>query len=162
MKYLILTVGLPYSGKSTWARQQPYPVVNRDSVRYALHGNRFLAAAEPMVAVITQLMVKALFLAGHETVIVDECHNTRKRRDAWKSDAWMRHFVVFDASREECLRRAGNGKQLLDGGQQIRGVDEEILPVIERMAAEYEPVAEDEEDQENQVSPADIPNKEKI
>src|SRR5690554_6874569 len=30
---LICTVGLPRSGKTTWARKQSYPIVNPDSIR---------------------------------------------------------------------------------------------------------------------------------
>jgi predicted kinase len=36
MQQLILTVGLPRSGKTTWAKQQGVPMVNRDAIRLAL------------------------------------------------------------------------------------------------------------------------------
>ena len=52
MKTLILTVGLPRSGKSTWALQQGHPVVNRDGIRKALHGEVYLQPAEDMVTTI--------------------------------------------------------------------------------------------------------------
>ena len=35
---LIVMVGLPRSGKTTWARKQGYPIVNPDSIRLAFHG----------------------------------------------------------------------------------------------------------------------------
>ena len=41
MKEIIVTVGLPRSGKTTWAREQGYPIVNPDSIRLSLHGKRF-------------------------------------------------------------------------------------------------------------------------
>ena len=37
------------SGKTTWARQQGVPIVNRDAIRLALHGQRFEPRAESVV-----------------------------------------------------------------------------------------------------------------
>lgn len=124
MKTLILTVGLPRSGKSTWARQQGHPVVNKDAIRLALHGQRFLPAAEHFVDVLADYMVRSLFLAGHDTVIVDECHNTEKRRERWKSATWKIILQVFYTSKEVCIERAEAKNDFV------------ILPVIERMAEE--------------------------
>lgn len=70
MVRLLVTVGLPRSGKSTWAKQQGAPVVNPDAIRLALHGQAFLQEAEPLVWVMAKYMVEALFLAGHSTVIL--------------------------------------------------------------------------------------------
>ena len=118
---LILTVGLPYSGKSTWALRQGVPIVCPDAVRLAVHGERYLAPAEPVVWMTVRYMVEALFLAGHDTVIVDATNNTRKRRDAWLSEKWKVAFQVVEASVEQCIRRARK-----DG-------DDLIVPVIQRM-----------------------------
>ena len=129
---LIVTVGLPRSGKSTWAKQQGLPIVNRDSVRLALHGERFLGQAEPMVDVITHLMVEALFLAGHRRVIADETCTTRKRRDAWRSDKRATTFYYVATSEATCIDRAvGDGRS-------------ELVPIIERMAQQFEPLDDDE------------------
>ena len=70
-KVLILTVGLPRSGKSTWARSQAYPIVCPDEIRTALHGHRFIPEAEPFVRAVAKVMVRALFGAGHQCVIFD-------------------------------------------------------------------------------------------
>jgi len=77
MNKLILTVGFPRSGKTTWALQQGHPVVNRDAIRKALHDHDYIQSAEDMVSAIEIYMVKALFLAGHTTVIVDSTHLER-------------------------------------------------------------------------------------
>ncbi len=130
MKTLILTVGLPRSGKSTWAMKQGVPVVNPDSIRYAIHGQRFLAQAEPLVWATAYTMARALFLAGHETVIVDATNVTQKRRDEWKAqlgsfvDEITVHALLTPAA--VCIAQA-----------RAEG-DEEIIPVIERMAAEWD------------------------
>jgi len=131
-KTLIATVGLPRSGKSTWARQQNVPIVNPDSIRIALHGQRFAASAEPFVWAIAKTMVRALFLAGTDTVILDSTCNTRKRRDEWQSPQWSTRFKVFDASEALCIRRALNEK------------DDEIIPIIKKMAVELETLGVDE------------------
>jgi predicted kinase len=132
---LILTVGLPRSGKTTWALERcayGIPIVNPDSIRLALHGKPFVPEAEPFVWAIARVMVHALFLAGHDDVIVDATNTTRKRRDDWKSSKWRRQYKVFDTSADECRRRAEETNR------------PDLIPVIDRMAAAFEPVGEDE------------------
>lgn len=131
-RLLICTVGLPRSGKTTWAQQQGYPIVSPDAIRYALHGQRFAPRAEPIIWATATIMARALFLAGHEVVIVDATNGTRKRRDAWQSDEWVTEFKYIGTSRNDCLDRA---KKLGDNY---------IIPVIERMADEFEILGTDE------------------
>lgn len=126
---LILTVGLPYSGKTRWAKRQGVPIVSPDAIRLAMHGQRYAQLAEEFVWAVARTMVRALFIAGHRQVIVDATHNSEKRRKPWLSDEWRVTYQVFDASREECRKRAQ------DVG------DEVILSVIDRMAEEHEPLA---------------------
>jgi len=124
---LIVTVGLPRSGKTTFARSLGCPIVNPDSVRLALHGQRFAAVAEPFVWAITYLMVEALRMAGHETIVVDATNTTAKRRKEWEARYGAEvEWKIIETSPEECIRRA----RALD--------DEYIVPVIERMAAEWD------------------------
>lgn len=106
MKTLIMTVGLPRSGKSTWSRKQGLPIVNPDSIRLALHGQTFIEEAESMVWNIAFYMVKALFLAGHDKVILDATNMTSHRREFWISHYWKRNYVYFDTTKEECIKRA--------------------------------------------------------
>lgn len=130
---LILLVGLPRSGKTTWAKKQGHPIVNPDAVRLALHGKAYVQEAEPMVWAIVRYMVTALFTAGHETVILDACNNSRKRRDPWEDGAWSREFVVIRATPSECLARVPEGENA-----------EGLRAAIERMAEQHEPVEHDE------------------
>ena len=127
---LYLMVGLPRSGKSTITNTMGYPIVNPDSIRLALHGQAFIGDAEPMVWVIAKYMVKSLFLAGHSDVILDATNITKARRDEWKSKKWNRQFVVVDTPKDVCLERA----------------NEALIPIIERMANEFEPVSDEERD----------------
>ena len=128
MRQLTLTIGLPRSGKSTWAREQGCPIVNPDSIRLALHGQRFVLESEPMVWAIAEYMVRALFLAGHEKVVLDACNTTEKRRDVWKKlcdKIQVEYAIVFINTKPSvCIQRA-----------EAAG-DFEIIPVIRRMANE--------------------------
>lgn len=131
-KVLIATIGLPMSGKSTWSRTQAYPIVCPDEIRTALHGHRFIAEAEDFVWAIAKVMVRALFGAGHQFVILDACNTTRKRRDVWQSPEWATRFKSFFESVDTCLERA-----------EAAG-DSEIIPTIKRMAEQIELRADDE------------------
>lgn len=131
-KTLLCTVGLPRSGKTTWAQKQNLPIVSPDAIRLALHGQRFIAEAEPYVWAIAKTMVRALFLAGHKIVILDATNGTRKRRDEWQSKEWKTYFKVIDTPANVCLDRA-----------RAEG-DEYIMPVIERMAVQHEGLQVDE------------------
>jgi len=134
MMRVICMMGLPRSGKSTVSRvlsmQFAAPVVNRDSIRLALHGERFLKPAEPMVRVLARIMVEALFNAGHGTVIVDETNLKRATRDFWRDGPWATEFLQVQTSKELCIARA----QATD--------DEAIMPVIQAMDDYAEPLDE--------------------
>lgn len=129
---LYITVGLPRSGKSTWARKQGHPIVNRDAIRLALHGEAYIPAAEAMVTAIEEYMVKALFLAGNDTVIVDATHLAAKYINRWvdyaAAESIMVVPVIADTAPDECIRRA-----------QVDG-REDLIPVIKRMTVKYREV----------------------
>jgi len=134
---LIVMMGLPRSGKTTWARKQDVPIVCPDSIRLALPGARFLTLAEPFVWAIAKVMVRALFLAGHDRVIVDGCHVKRKYRDEWVNDGdigllWETWVKWIDTDQQTCLCRAEQ-----EG-------DTEIMPIIDKMAEEFEGIRTDE------------------
>ena len=112
---------LPYERRSVRAETR------REAFCF-LHGERFIALAEPFVWAIAKVMVYALFLSGHDTVILDATNTTWKRRDEWQSPNWVVEFHEIPTSKDECLRRA----DVLN--------DDYIKPTIERMAAQFEPL----------------------
>lgn len=131
-RQLLCTVGLPRSGKTTWAKGTGHPIVCPDAIRLALHGQRYYFDAEPIVWGHAHLMVRALFEAGHEKVVLDSTLNTIKRRKEWLSPDWETRFILVPASKELCLQRARADDRL------------ELITVIERMAAEHEPMTPEE------------------
>lgn len=135
---LISMVGLPRSGKSTivadLAKVWSAPIVRRDDIRLALHGNRYIGLAEPFVKAISLVMIRSLFLSGHKTVICDETNYSRSARDYIKSDEWNTIFHVVPTPASVCMERA------------IKTNQADLIPVIEEMAARYEPLQEDEKE----------------
>ncbi len=125
-KTLVCMVGLPYSGKSHKAKQlsfgEGWPVVCPDSIRVALHGRKFIPEAEPYVWAIAKTMIRALFLSGHNAVILDATNTTKKRRDEWISKDWSTHFSYVGTPKDVCIKRA------------TEMGDAHILPIIESMA----------------------------
>lgn len=132
---VILMIGLPRSGKSTIARDLGYPIVCPDAIRLALHGMPFVGLAEPFVWAIAQVMLYALLLSGHATVIVDATNTTVKRRAMWINDKWDTYAYIVDNGPENvaiCKNRAAESEQ------------EYLLPVIDRMVENFEPLSDEE------------------
>lgn len=125
---LILLIGLPRSGKSTYARGHGAPIVNPDSIRLAIHGHAFIGQSEILVWPIAMLMVRALFEAGHCEVILDATNTTKERRKFWKSKSWQVECKEFLTQADVCIARAGESGRF------------DLVPVIERMAATFEPL----------------------
>lgn len=132
---LICLMGLPRSGKSTLAKvmskEWRAPVVNRDSIRLALHGRRYEKLAEDIVRATAKLMVRALF-AYHDTVIVDETNLKRSTRDFWRDGEWDTAFLHVDTPLNVCIDRARKMN------------DEDIQPIIHKMYSYTELLADDE------------------
>lgn len=110
MKKLILIIGLPRSGKTTWALQQGHPIVCRDAIRLALYGKVYFQEAEDMITTLETYMVKSLFEAGHDTVIVDATHLKKKYIDRWSYGNWDVQTHIIDTPFEVCLERAMKDK----------------------------------------------------
>lgn len=109
---LVITRGLPASGKTTFARQlQPAVVrVNRDDLRRMLHGERlYVSWAEAQVTACQRAGVEAL-LRGGTDVVVDDTNLRPGLVRAWAAVAARvgAEFEVHDLTGvplEECIRR---------------------------------------------------------
>jgi predicted kinase len=127
MKILHMMVGLPRSGKSTKAKELGHPIVCPDAIRLATHGTLWRIESEPLVWGIARTMVEALFLAGHNEVILDACNHTKDRRRIWESSKWVIKHYVVDVDMDTCIARAKASFQ------------DDLVPVIQRMGAAWDP-----------------------
>ena len=127
---LLCAYGLPRSGKSTWAKSTGHPVVSPDALRWALTGRRWYAPMEHQVWAMARTMVRALFLAGHKTVVLDSTSCTRKQRDQFRSDEmvmWDCQYIKIDTSAQVCKERA-------------ELTYPELVPIINHMAWNWEAI----------------------
>ena len=114
MTTLIITRGLPGSGKSTWARtwvaEDPTgrAEVNRDQLRQMLHG-RYVADAEKQVTAARDAAITALLRRGVNVVCSDTNLPQRTARDLARvarlagADVQVQDFT--DVPVDECVRR---------------------------------------------------------
>ncbi|HET6214735.1 MAG TPA: AAA family ATPase [Micromonosporaceae bacterium] len=111
MPTLTITRGLPGSGKTTWARQQPAAVrVNRDDLRRMLHGGWLgTARAERAVTAAQRATIEALLTAGIDVMCDDTNLQSRVVRELSElAERCGAHAVIrdfTDVPLEECLRR---------------------------------------------------------
>lgn len=112
MARLIITRGLPASGKTTFARKlQPGVVrVNRDDLRRMLHGARlFTQWAEGQVTTVQRAQVEALLRAKADVCIDDTNLRSKTVREwaelAARLGAAFEVHDFTDVPLEECLRR---------------------------------------------------------
>jgi predicted kinase len=105
-------------------------IVSPDEIRLALHGKAYDQELEPWVSGVAKVMVRSLFGVGHSIVIVDACHNTRKRIEPWERMAedndWSFGIDELRTMADVCIARA------------VEGGDFDLIDVIERMSREYD------------------------
>ncbi len=106
---LLMMMGLPRSGKSTWAQSQGYPVVDCDAIRLAKTGQRWWGPIEHEIWPFAKTMIRSLFLAGHKIVILDSTSLIRNQRDKFiNSDdiQWDRYVKIIHTPVDICKQRA--------------------------------------------------------
>ena len=127
---LICMCGLPRSGKSTitskLSKQLGAPIVERDSIRIALHGERYNAFMEPLVKTLDLYMIKSLFIARHDVIICDETNYSRATRNHLRDQAWDTVWYPVPTDASTCISRAYATEQ------------SDLVPVIVEMASRWE------------------------
>lgn len=100
MTRILVTLGIPAAGKSTWAGEQTHPVVSLDKLRAGGHGITVLRHA-----------VRAVegYLVNRRTVVVDACNLLPEQRRRWLDIAATHgaepHLIVFDCPLDLALTR---------------------------------------------------------
>ena len=126
MKTLLMTVGLPRSGKSSWAARQGLPIACPDDIRVEMHGDRSIVwREEPEVWARVQAKLAEAWRAGHERAILDSTNTTMKARAKW-CGPYRREMVTFPTPTATCMRRARR-----DGHTELEAL-------IERMSMKLE------------------------
>lgn len=130
---LVVTCGLPRSGKTTWSKQQSDAViVDPDCVRLAFQGRPYIKETEEWIWSMVRLMVRATFMAGHQNVIVQGLNLTPEHRRQWLANGlWFPVFCWFDTPADECLRRAVKN---------VRPDLEKVITILPRNMSFPEPV----------------------
>lgn len=107
---LVVVVGLPRSGKSSFSRRWESEnsgrvVVCADNIRKALHGHAYIGQAEEVVHSIYYTMIRTLLLQGYE-VLADDTHTSIS--SLLKMCAIDLDFkaVHIDTDEETCIQRA--------------------------------------------------------
>jgi predicted kinase len=139
MTILVITRGLPASGKTTWARQwqdegERRARVNRDDLRLALFGRPVLTSdQENTITKVQQETVRQLLRTGHDVVVDDTNLRSRFARawadlaDQLRCEFQVRDFT--DVPLATCLER--------DAARGAAGGREVSAEVIEGMYRRY-------------------------
>jgi hypothetical protein len=97
-----------------------------------IHGKVHDQSQEGKIWWFVRTMIRSLFMAGHDTVILDSTNVKVGGRSKWRSTEWYLDFVELKTDVETCKQRAIDTEQ------------EYLLPVIDRMAEKYVSVSESE------------------
>ncbi len=125
MSYLYITVGIPCSGKSTWARdeQSKRPdkvrIVTRDDIR-AMCGSRFEDGDEKIVADIRDSMIAHWLNAGYDVICADtnlSSHVRNRLRSVAHGCRSTMEVKVFDVDLELALSR--NDQRWAEGDTKV-------------------------------------------
>jgi predicted kinase len=113
MPQAILTVGIPASGKSTWAREYStlygIPIVCRDDIR-AMQGLKH-GQNEEMVTAVAHALIEGLIAEGKDFIVADTNINKKFRNKLVKfchQRGCDVNLIVFDISLDEAILRDAN------------------------------------------------------
>lgn len=106
---LVVLVGIPGSGKSTWAAGRGEPVLASDEIRRLITGDAADQSVNRLVFRTMRGLLEAMLNAGVARVIVDSTALTRKERRTWLRWADLHgceaEAVYFDVPRDVCEAR---------------------------------------------------------
>lgn len=130
MKNIIILIGLPRSGKTTFRNdfKEMYPhyvCVSADDLRYLIYGQRYFQGGEPLVWAFRGYMLESLFQNGND-ILIDETNTTTQRRESIIKQARKNGYnvigIYMDTRLSTCISRS----------------DEAIIDTLNRMHIQFE------------------------
>jgi predicted kinase len=105
MQHVVLTKGLPASGKSTWAqaevRAKGWKRINRDLLRAMMDGGQWSPENEKFVVATRDALLTSMLRKGHSVIIDDTNFEDRYN---WKSISELLERLDIDVTlREQCF-----------------------------------------------------------
>lgn len=128
-KKLIVTRGLPGSGKSTWAHEQPAIVVNKDKIRAAMKNYDYERGDESKVLTLRDEFIEMGLYWGLDVISDDTNLNPYHIRQLqFLAEAHDAEFEIvdFDVDIETCIARDAQREEPV-GEDVIRGMAKKWL-----------------------------------
>ena len=140
IKEIILTIGLPGSGKSTYVNnnfikvKSGYQILCLDDMRLAM-GDVFNRKTEGIIIAMHDIMARA-FMERELNIIVDSTNISKKVIEYWhdltNEYGYDMKGIFFDVSIEECIRRkCGKNKLTIEVYERMYNQLEELRPIME-------------------------------
>jgi predicted kinase len=140
MKEIILTIGLPGSGKSTYVNNNfikikaDYQILCLDDMRLAM-GDVFNRKTEDIIIAMHNIMARA-FMERGLSMVIDSTNISKKVVEYWRESVDEYEYdmkgIFFDIPIEECMRRkVGTNKLTVEVYERMYRQLEELKPEME-------------------------------
>jgi predicted kinase len=146
--YVIILIGPPLSGKTTWIRKnfepESFELISRDEIVLDLHGNGDYNTAFKTVdqKEVDRILVNKILASAKEkkNVIIDMTHMTSKRRKynlSFFDDEYYKLAVIFPILKDE---------EYVSRDKKRTEEENKSIPmhVVKNMISSYQPVSKEE------------------